>query len=100
MDKPDQTAGQQTAVAARASGELPTDNAPGPTSAVPEGGGPPVGGYAHSATVWVSPRILRWVVPGAAAAIFVLLFLPWTGAFPGGYRVYTQNAFQTIWGGV
>ena len=33
-------------------------------------------------------------------ALFVFLFLPWTGAFPGGYGVYTQNAYQTIWGGV
>jgi hypothetical protein len=33
-------------------------------------------------------------------ALFILLFLPWTGAYPGGHRVYSQNAFQTIWGGV
>jgi hypothetical protein len=56
-------------------------------------------GYRHSATIWISPRFLRWVVPVVVVALFVLLFLPWTGAYPGGYRVYTQNAFQTIWGG-
>jgi len=56
--------------------------------------------YAHSATVWISPRVLRWVAPVAVIALAALLFLPWTGASPGGYRVYTQNAFQTIWGGV
>ncbi len=57
-------------------------------------------GYGRSATVWISPRLLRWVVPTAVVAIFVLLFLPWTGAYPSGYPAYTQNAFQTIWGGV
>jgi glucan phosphoethanolaminetransferase (alkaline phosphatase superfamily) len=56
-------------------------------------------GYRHSATIWISPRFLHWVVPVVVVALFVLLFLPWTGAYPGGYRVYTQNAFQTIWGG-
>jgi hypothetical protein len=60
----------------------------------------PVAGYAHSATVWISPRVFRWVAPVAVVALSVLLFLPWTGASPGGHRVYTQNAFQTIWGGV
>jgi flagellar basal body-associated protein FliL len=57
-------------------------------------------GYAHSATVWISPRVLRWVAPVAVVALVVLLFLPWTGVYPGGHRVYSQNAFQTIWGGV
>jgi hypothetical protein len=56
--------------------------------------------YAHSVTVWISPRVFRWVAPVAVVALSALLFLPWTGASPGGYRVYTQNAFQTIWGGV
>jgi hypothetical protein len=60
----------------------------------------PISGYAHSATVWITPRVLRWVAPVAVVALSVLLFLPWTGASPGGYRVYTQNAFQMIWGGV
>jgi uncharacterized protein YjbJ (UPF0337 family) len=59
----------------------------------------PAAGYAHSATVWISPRVLRWVAPVAVAVLFVLLFLPWTGAYPGGYGVYTQSAFQAIWGG-
>jgi hypothetical protein len=57
-------------------------------------------GYAHSATIWLSPRVVRWVAPVAVVTVFVLLFLPWTGVYPGGYRVYSQNAFQTIWGGV
>jgi hypothetical protein len=57
-------------------------------------------GYAHSVTVWISPRVLRWIAPAMAVALFVLLFLPWTGVYPGGYGVCTQNAFQMIWAGV
>jgi hypothetical protein len=66
----------------------------------PETASPPPADYTHSATVWISPRVLRWVAPVAVVALFVLLFLPWTGAYPGGYGVYTQNAFQASWGGV
>jgi hypothetical protein len=76
----------------------PTENAPALTNPAAET--PTDAGYAHSATVWISPRVLRWVAPVAVVAVFVLLFLPWTGVYPGGHRVYTQNAFQTIWGGV
>jgi uncharacterized protein YjbJ (UPF0337 family) len=65
----------------------------------PEAESPPAP-YTHSLTIRLSPRVLRWVAPVAVVALFVLLFLPWTGAFPGGYRVYSQNAYQTIWGGV
>ena len=88
----------------------PTSSAPAPLPVLqddhsstdqPETGAPPAAsGFAHSATVWISPRVLRWVAPVVVIALFVLLFLPWTGAYPGGYGVYTQNAFQTIWGGV
>ena len=57
-------------------------------------------GYKHSCTLWISPRLLQWVVPITVAALVILLFLPWAGAYPGGYGVYTQNAFQAISGGV
>jgi uncharacterized protein YjbJ (UPF0337 family) len=93
--------------------EVPLSEAPSraplaPSSFVPLGQSPtdrpeaesPPGHYAHSRTVWLSPRVLRWVAPVVVVALFVLLFFPWTGAFPGGYGVYTQNAYQTIWGGV
>jgi len=89
--------------------EAPTSSAPPaplpllppahPLTDRPQAESPPAG-YAHSLTVWLSPRVLRWVAPVAVVALFVLLFFPWTGAYPGGYGVYTQNAYQTIWGGV
>ena len=55
---------------------------------------------AGQLTVWIGPRLLRWIMPVTTAALFVFLFLPWTGAFPSGYPAYTQNAFQTIAGSV
>jgi len=57
-------------------------------------------GYMHSVTIRINPRLLQWIVPIEVVALFVLIFLPWVGAYPGGYPAYTQNAFQTIWGGV
>lgn len=57
-------------------------------------------GYMHSVTIRINPRLLRWIVPIEVVALVVLIFLPWIGAYPGGYPAYTQNAFQTIWGGV
>jgi uncharacterized protein YjbJ (UPF0337 family) len=65
-----------------------------------EAKGLPDASYSHSVTVWIGPRILRWIVPAAVVALFTFLFLPWTGAYPSGYPAYTQNAFQTILGGV
>jgi uncharacterized protein YjbJ (UPF0337 family) len=71
-----------------------------PQTQRPEAGSPPASDYTHSATLWLSPRVLRWVAPVGVVTLVVLLFLPWTGAYPGGYGVHTQNAFQAIWGGV
>ena len=39
-------------------------------------------------------------LPVATVALFVFLFLRWAVAHPSGYPAYTQNALQTIWGGV
>jgi hypothetical protein len=77
----------------------PTENGRPPANPV-KAETPLDAGYAHLVTIWFSPRVIRWVAPVAVVAVFVLLFLPWTGVYPGGYRVYSQNAFQTIWGGV
>jgi len=42
--------------------------------------------------------VVPWVNLGAFILLFVLLFFAWTGAYPGGYGVYTQSAFQAIFG--
>jgi len=89
--------GAPTDSAQRAPWPPPQD---GPSTNPPKTESPPAAGYAHSATVWISPLALRWVAPVTVGALFVLLFLPWLGVYPGGYGLCTQNAFQTIWGGV
>ena len=53
-------------------------------------------GYGHSATVWISPRLLRWILPAAVLALCVCLFFPWTGSYPSGYPAYTQNALEIL----
>jgi hypothetical protein len=70
--------------------QRPAEQAPPP---------PPPSGYEHVYTVWLSPRVVSWIVPVALFLGFILMFAPWTGVYPGGYAVYTQNALQMIWGG-
>jgi hypothetical protein len=60
---------------------------------------PPPAGYEQTWTIWISPRLIRWVAPVALLIVLIFMFFPWTGVFPGGIAVYTQNAFQMIWGG-
>jgi hypothetical protein len=64
-----------------------------------EMGPPPPIGYEQTRTIWISPRVVRWIAPVALLLVLIAMFLPWTGVFPGGIAVYTQNAFQMIWGG-
>ena len=61
---------------------------------------PAPGGYTHSTTLRLRPRAVRLIAPLTVTALIVLLFFPWTGAYPAGYPVYTQTAFQSVWGGV
>jgi hypothetical protein len=42
--------------------------------------------------------VVPLVAPLALFLVFVLMFLPWTGSYPGGYGVYAQTAFQMIAG--
>jgi hypothetical protein len=56
-------------------------------------------GYEHTTTFTLNPRVLPIVALAALVLLFFLLFFSWTGAFPGGYSVYTQNAWQMVWGG-
>ncbi len=55
--------------------------------------------YTRSAIIWIGPRLVHWTIRITAVALVIFLFLPWTGLYPAGYGVYTQNAFQMIWGG-
>jgi len=43
---------------------------------------------------------IGWVAPVSLIVIFLLLWFPWVGAYPGGNGVYTQNAFRAWTGSI
>jgi hypothetical protein len=43
--------------------------------------------------------VLPWITAIALGLVFILWFFTWVGAYPGGYGVYTQSAFQILGGG-
>jgi hypothetical protein len=57
---------------------------------------PPPAGYDRRYTIWISPRVVTWIAPGALAVLFVMMFFPWVGA----YKEITDAApmTQTGWG--
>jgi hypothetical protein len=59
---------------------------------------PPPGDYTHHRSVTLNPRALPPFVMITGVLLFFLLFFPWTGVYPGGYRLYTQTGFQTWYG--
>jgi hypothetical protein len=56
--------------------------------------------YQHSATAWLSPKVLPWVAPVCLLLVFVLQFFDWVGLYPGGVPAATQNAWQAAFGGI
>jgi len=75
----------------------PAPGAPGEPPAPPPP--PPPEGYTRTSSLWISPRVVPWIAPAALALAVILTFFPWTGSYPGGHGVYTQNAWQGIWKG-
>lgn len=61
---------------------------------------PPPGGYLHTRTYRLNPRAVPWLAPVALVLVFVLSFFPWVGMYPGGERVFKQNAWQAAFGGM
>jgi hypothetical protein len=59
----------------------------------------PPGDYSKTLTVWFSPRVLQWVPGVSLFLVFILLFSPWLGIYPGGVPYVTQNGFQALSGG-
>jgi hypothetical protein len=68
--------------------------APAPKPPLP----PPPGDYQHTYSIWISPHVIPLIAPLSLGLVFVLMFFPWTGSFPGGRLVYTQTLFQAIAG--
>jgi hypothetical protein len=56
-------------------------------------------GYTRSCGFAISPEVTQWIAPAALALSFLLTFLPWNGAFPGGHSAYTQTAWGALFGG-
>lgn len=54
--------------------------------------------YPHQCAVRLSAGWLAWISVFALTGILVLSFFSWVGAFPGGYRVYTQMPWQAMIG--
>jgi hypothetical protein len=56
--------------------------------------------YQKQFTFEVRPTVISWITVVALGLIPVLWFFDWVGAYPGGYAVYSQNAFQLSVGGL
>jgi hypothetical protein len=74
------------------SGSVPTVPSPGPSAPPPPPPLPP-GEYTRKMSIWFSPKVLQFVPPVMLFVVFVCLWLPWVGVYPGGYAAVTQNAF-------
>jgi hypothetical protein len=46
----------------------------------------------------INPRIIPWIAPGCLILVFVLMFLAWTGMYPGGIGVVTQSGWGSAFG--
>lgn len=46
----------------------------------------------------VNPRLIPWLAPLSLLIIFILLFLPWVGMYPGGVGVVTQTGWGAAFG--
>lgn len=68
------------------------------TAPIPADAPPPPSGYDHTGSLELSAPRLAWTAVAALTVVFFLTFFSWVGAFPGGYRVYTQMPWQTVVG--
>jgi hypothetical protein len=68
------------------------------TGPAPAPAAPARDGYRRTASVVLSPRVLPWVAAGSLFLVFILLFFPWVGRFPGGHAVYTQSGWGAAFG--
>ncbi|MGL4424135.1 MAG: hypothetical protein ACRCZF_26000 [Gemmataceae bacterium] len=49
-------------------------------------------------TLRLSPFVLEWLPLVLALSILILSFFPWVGAYPGGVRLFSQNAWESLSG--
>jgi hypothetical protein len=48
----------------------------------------------------LTPVVVGWVPVACLTLCLLLTFFPWVGAYPGGYRVLSQNAWEAGYGSV
>jgi hypothetical protein len=59
---------------------------------------PPTTGYARSAALTLTPQGLAWVPAACLTLMFLLAFFDWAGSYPGGVRLYSQTAWESMFG--
>jgi hypothetical protein len=57
-------------------------------------------GFQRMASLPLDPRVIRWVPAAALTLVLLLTFFKWNGMYPAGYGAYTQNAWQSLFGGL
>ncbi|QEL20950.1 hypothetical protein [Limnoglobus roseus] len=57
---------------------------------------PAITGDGKDVGVTLTPAVVEWIVPVGLTLIFVLTFFTWVGAYPGGHRLFAQNAWDTL----
>jgi hypothetical protein len=74
--------------------ERPSPPPPPPSSVTPST--PPEPRAQH--LLHLNPQVIPWIALPVLVLSFLFLFFDWNGAYPGGYGVYTQSAFQALFG--
>ena len=57
-------------------------------------------GYAHSGSIPLDPRVIRFIPAAALTLVYFLTFFKWDGMYPAGYAAYTQNAWQCLFASI
>lgn len=55
-------------------------------------------GELRSCGITLSPAVVGWVPVVCLTLCLLLSFFPWVGAYPGGYRVFSQHAWEAGFG--
>lgn len=80
----------------------PADRPPPPPGLAPPTGAtvppaPPLPvGDAKEIGISIPPKLLDWLPVIGLTAIFVLTFFTWVGSYPGGHRLFAQNAWDGL----
>ncbi len=57
---------------------------------------PPEPGDDREVGIAITPGIVEWVPAFGFTLLFLLTFFSWVGAYPGGHRLFTQNAWESL----